>query len=150
MMRAAEPAQNQGLVSGRHAGSLRGFLGLLQTALPPPGHPHLDLQGRSRWTSRITGRGGRRFKGSPVLCCGDGQASRDPQKPFPERQPSPRLPSLEWAPAPQASGIHSLDSAPPGASTGPRGLPEGGFLPGGDWVAGWALPGWGRERVLIL
>lgn len=57
-----------------------GFLRLLQTGPLPPGHPHLDLQGRPGWTSRITGWGGRCFKGSLALCCGDGQASRDPQK----------------------------------------------------------------------
>lgn len=36
--------RNQGLVSGRHAGSLRGWPGCRQCSAP--GHPHLDLQGR--------------------------------------------------------------------------------------------------------
>lgn len=74
---ALPPSQWQGV--GWGLGGV-GFLGLLQTGPPSPGHPHLDLQGRPGWTSQITGWGGRCFKGSLALCCGDRQASRDPQK----------------------------------------------------------------------
>lgn len=66
---------------------------------------------------------------------------------FLERQPSPRLPSLEQACLlPVQVGFTASTLPLPGASTEPQGLPEGGVQAG---LCCRALLGWSRERVLV-